>query len=253
MSYPPSPRHQRAAGPGYPSYSDPQQTETFVRLPANDPSLHPDRYANDLFWIMFDDRAGRLVCEQHVAGLGLAAAMLVEVAVGGWVTVERSMVQMVRDWVPPRDVATHVLVEQISAEPQALPVREWLDYLSQRAFDEVVARLVRARTLVKEERRRLLRPTVAYSAVNRNDAAWPRARLSTSIGGGRGVGAFDTVLLALCDATGLLDAVLESVPARKRTAVASDANAYLSRAHPATAAIVRTLKDVVTDSAAALA
>jgi hypothetical protein len=250
MSYPPSPRHQRAAGPVSSPYTDPQQV---MRLPANDPSLHPDRYANDLFWIMFDDRAGRLICEQHVAGLGLAAAMLVEVAVGGWVTVERSFVWIARDWVPPRDVATHVLVEQISTEPEALPIREWLDYLSQRAFDEVVDRLVRARTLIKEERRRLLRPSVAYTAVNRNDAAWPRARLSTSISGDRGVGSFDTVLLALCDATGLLDAVLESVPARKRTAVASDAHAYLSHAHPATAAIVRTLKDVVTDSAAALA
>jgi hypothetical protein len=161
---------------------------------------------------------------------------------------------MGRNWVPPRDVATHVLVDQISAEAKALPVREWLDYLSQRAFDEVVARLVRARKLIKEERRRLLRaPSVAYTAVNRNDAAWPRARLSTSIEGGRGVGSFDTVLLALCDATGLLDTVLESVPARRRSAVASDADEYLSHAHPATATIVRTLKDVVTDSAAALA
>jgi hypothetical protein len=155
--------------------------------------------------------------------------------------------------VPPRDVATHVLVEEISSEPKALPVREWLDYLSKRSFDEVVERLVRAQTLIKEERRRLLRSSVAYSAVNRNDAAWPRARLSTSIRGDRGVGSFDTVLLALCDATGLLDTVLESVPARKRTAVASDANTYLSHAHPATAAIVRALKDAVTDSAAALA
>ena len=190
---PPSPRPEAALG------SRPAGSEPWPLI------------ADDLFWLAHDDTA-RLVVDAELLGLGLACALLTELAWDRRIGVEDDLL-IITDRQPPRNGLAHEILEQICTEPAPVAVQDWLRYLAPDAFARVARRLVRAGHLEETVRRRLLRrPATLYEPTDANTAYWPFARLNNGIETGRELSEQDRVLVGVCLAIGAHSHVLNRTP-----------------------------------------
>ncbi|GAB1641494.1 hypothetical protein KRMM14A1259_19170 [Krasilnikovia sp. MM14-A1259] len=146
-----------------------------------------------------------------VAGLGLAAALLAELALTDTIVVEHDQVFVIRH-APPGDALAHTVLDQLVGEQTAHTVRTWLAFLSQTSYDEVASRLLRSGHVRAEASRRLLIKTTIYVPTDANVAAWPWARLSTRLRNGQPLNGFDTVLAGLTLAADLHRHVVDGIP-----------------------------------------
>jgi hypothetical protein len=146
-----------------------------------------------------------------VAGLGLAAALLAELALTDAIVIERDQV-FVASRRPPSDALAHTVLDQLAGEATAHTVRTWLAFLSQNSYDQVAARLLRSGHVRAEVTRRLLTRVTTYVPTDANVAAWPWARLSTRLRNGQPLDGFDTVLVGLVLAIDLHRHVLDGAP-----------------------------------------
>ncbi|GID29531.1 GOLPH3/VPS74 family protein [Paractinoplanes brasiliensis] len=163
--------------------------------------------ADDLFRLAHRDHDGRPLLDEHVTGLGLAAALLAELVLARRLALPGGQVIIV-DAEPPIDALAHTVLDRLAAERAALPVRTWLAYLARTAHHDVADRLSRAGHLRKRTERRLLGRRVRYVPTDMNTAAWPWARLSGRLKKGQPLDGFDTVLGGLVLATDLYRTVL---------------------------------------------
>jgi hypothetical protein len=172
--------------------------------------------ADDLFRLAHRDHDGRPLLDEHVTGLGLAAALLAELVLAKRLALPGGQVIIV-DAEPPIDALAHTVLDRLAAERAALPVRTWLAYLARTAHQDVADRLTRAGHLRKTTERRLLGRRVRYVPTDMNTAAWPWARLSGRLQKGQPLDGFDTVLGGLILATDLYRTVLLGHPADLET------------------------------------
>ncbi|MFC6566574.1 GOLPH3/VPS74 family protein [Actinoplanes utahensis] len=205
--HPPAAPHQ--PGPGQPSHvpSTPQQPG-----PARAPDEPWPRIADDLYWLAHNDHA-KLVVDTELIGLGLACAVLSELAWTRWIDVHHDLLIVVGRQPPPNTLAREVW-EQLCAEPAPVPVPDWLRVLAPGAVDGVARRMVQSGDLEATTRTRLLRgPVTVYRPTDMNAFYWPTARLNNSIETGRPLAEIDRVLVGLCVATGVHHHVLNKTPA----------------------------------------
>jgi hypothetical protein len=159
--------------------------------------------ADDLFQIMHDDgnAPGRLRTSPRTAALGLAGALLAELAFAERIALRGDTVTVIDVTAPP-DVAAHLVLADIAGEVVEHPVSTWVHYLADTAYRRVAHRLVRRGRIREEVHLRWLRRTSAFVPVDLNQAAWPAARLSTQYVKGR-LHTLDCVLSGLVCAVGL--------------------------------------------------
>jgi GNAT superfamily N-acetyltransferase len=155
------------------------------------------RLAEDLFWVMHRDRDGSLLVHPRIAGLGLAAALLSGLISAETLTIRDGLIG-VHDRQTPDDGIALLVVTQMRCEPRDHPVRTWLDFLARDTYEHITRWLVRTGRLRTIER--MLR-SPRHEPVSMNDAAWPRARLSTTVGRRLAPDPFDTALIGLLFAT----------------------------------------------------
>jgi hypothetical protein len=167
--------------------------------------------ADDFFRLCHNDYTGRLLLHPRVAGIGLAAALIGELAFTQKIAVDRAYVRVVAR-TPPTDALAHTVLDHMSGEAQVLSIRTWLAFFSGFAYDEVAQRLMRARHVRPEESRRLLRRTVTYVPTDVNTAAWPTARLSMRLRQHQPLDHGDTFLAGLAYATDLHLYLLDGAP-----------------------------------------
>jgi Golgi phosphoprotein 3 GPP34 len=175
------------------------------------------RVADDLFFIALDDRNGLMRVHSDVVGLALAGALLVELALHKWIEVDDDSVEPSADAARresvPWDALAHKILDTVLGQHEVLSPREWIEFLSVTAEQEVADRLARANRIVVEHRRRGFRKGYAYEPADANAAAWPRARLSEHCRAHRDLNGHDIALAGLCHASGLLRDVLVAAPA----------------------------------------
>lgn len=175
------------------------------------------RVADDLFFIALDDRNGLMRVHSDVVGLALAGALLVELALHEWIEVDDDSVEPSADAARresvPWDALAHKVLDTVLGQHEVLSPREWIEFLSVTAEQEVADRLARANRIVVEHRRRGFRKGNAYEPADANAAAWPRARLSEHCRAHRDLNGHDIALVGLCHASGLLRDVLVAAPA----------------------------------------
>lgn len=163
----------------------------------------------DEFWLLaHDDSTGRPRLSGRVLGLGLAGALLGELLESQNVAVGQGLVY-ITSRTPPPDALAHTVLDQIDSEVQHHPVRTWLAFFGRTADDVVAQRLMRAGLLRKESSRKLLKQVTVYRPVDANRAAWPMARLSTTLRRQSPVPDGDAFLAGLALATGLDRAILD--------------------------------------------
>lgn len=217
--YPPGSSGRHAQPPGAAVHPPPPAVAPSVSaacpVPPPAPEIPADQrvdkpLAVDLFLMAHRDTTGKPILHRDVTALGLAAALLAELVYARVVTVERERVMVLRATPCDEPIADRI-VRNMRAEPQALPVPMWLEYLARTAYDDVAGRLVAA-----GRARRVRRwADVRYQPVDSHDAAWPTARMATRLRQGAVPDAGDTALLGLVVATDLHRHVLDGMPAHR--------------------------------------
>ncbi|NUR58993.1 MAG: GPP34 family phosphoprotein [Catenulispora sp.] len=165
------------------------------------------RLADDFFLMVHDDLSGRPRLSDRIFGIGLAGALLSELVVLQAIDVVKGVVRQIADRLPAGDTdAASPLIADVFRDVQAeqsLPVRDWLNYLSQRASDDVARRL-EAEGLV------YLKPS-PFKALGRPgrwlphdlaSAGWPAIDVKLKIYNGR-ADQHTLMLFGLARATGL--------------------------------------------------
>jgi hypothetical protein len=163
------------------------------------------------FWMVaHDDRTGRSRLSPRLTGLGLACALLGELAFDDAVAVQDGVL-VATSWIPPEDALTHTVLDHLHGEA-GLSVGTWLQYLSRTAVDDVAARLVRLQVVRPVLERKLLARRTVYLPVDRNRAVLPTARLTMALLNQKPLPPRDVFLLGLAQATGLHRRLLEYAP-----------------------------------------
>jgi Golgi phosphoprotein 3 (GPP34) len=164
--------------------------------------------ADEFFLIAWDTAgSGAPLLHPRATSLGLAGALLGELALAQRITIWRAEMR-VTDPRPVDDVlGRRVLHEMINA-PEHTDVRTWLAYLARNSVADVAGRLTDAGLLRRAESRLLWRRSVRYLATNYVRAAWPAVRVEKMLVGGERMTPADMALAALVEATGLLDTIL---------------------------------------------
>ena len=169
--------------------------------------------ADDLFFVMHDDRTGKPRLHPRAIGLGLAAGLLGELMLFARLTIRDGVLTVVDDR-PPRDAVIHALLDHVIDEPRPHGLRTWLAFFSQGAGEQVAKRLERAGYVTRVEPRWPRRSGVRWVPTDMSTAAWPAARLRHRLHREEPLATPDVVLAGLVDATGLSPQVLWGVNAR---------------------------------------
>jgi hypothetical protein len=159
------------------------------------------RLADDFFLMVHDDMSGRSRLSPRILGIGLAGALLGELAVYGAVRIKNGRLRPT-DAKPPPDELADSVAQDVRSEPP-LPVRDWLDYLSQEALARVGRRL-EAEGLVSYKPPRMRLPGLAgrWTPTDDSTARWPAVDVNLKIHNGT-ADAHHLMLFGLTRATGL--------------------------------------------------
>jgi hypothetical protein len=192
--------------------------------------------ADEFFLIAWDTAvSGTPLLHGQATSLGLAGALLGELALQERVAVRDAQVE-VTDRSPVPDPLAQSVLKLIVTTPEHTDVRTWLAYLAQNTVEAVAGRLLQAGLVVREESRTLLwRKGVRYLATDYAKGAWPSARVEMLLVNGRPMTPADMALVAMTEATGLLDSVLTDPHGRR------NARRYLSTVM---ATMPRSLRDL---------
>lgn len=167
----------------------------------------PGLLADDFYLMSHDSMSGEPLLTERVAGLGLAAALLAELAVHRRIDLAGDSVVVI-DRSPPPDALTRRMLGVIQAERHA--VRDWLAFFGRTAVDDVAARLVHLGHLGRRGSRIPWR-TTRWAPLHPNSAALPGATLCTKLIRGEPLGEHDTILAGLTAVTGLDEQLLWEV------------------------------------------
>jgi hypothetical protein len=99
--------------------------------------------ADDLYLLAHGDRTGRPLLARRALGIGLAGGLLAELMLGGGISLRGDgSVAAHRSW-PADDLARRVR-DQVAAEREPRPLREWLLFFARTAAADVARRLEQA-------------------------------------------------------------------------------------------------------------
>ena len=103
------------------------------------------RPADDLYLVAHDDVTGRLRLHSRAAALGIAAALLAELMLGGQLTAAPgATLAAVKGAPAPGDALAARILGQVTAEREPLSTRDWLAFLARTAPADVAGRLAQA-------------------------------------------------------------------------------------------------------------
>jgi hypothetical protein len=112
------------------------------------------RIADDLYLIAHHEINGRPFLQPRAIGLGLAGALLAELAQTDLIRVWPEAIVVTGRSVPVQDGLGRAVLGQLRAEPDRHPARDWLQFLARTAARDVASRLQRAGYLTQGWSRR---------------------------------------------------------------------------------------------------
>ncbi|HEV2636805.1 MAG TPA: GPP34 family phosphoprotein [Actinocrinis sp.] len=167
----------------------------------------PGLLADDFYLLSHDSVTGEPLLTERVSGLGLAGALLAELAAHHRIDLAGGVVVVI-DRSPPPDALARRMLGLVQSEHHLL--RDWLEFFARTAVDDVAARLAHLGVLGRRRSRRPWRES-RWVPIHANSAALPAATLCTKLIRGEHLGAHDAVLAGLTTATGLDQQVLWEV------------------------------------------
>jgi Golgi phosphoprotein 3 (GPP34) len=175
------------------------------------PAYAEGRLADEFFLMAHDDESGRTRLPERITGLGLAAALLGELALDERIELRAGLLD-----VPPRGAGLPAPADDLTARvlqylvAEQHPVRTWLAFFARTARDDVAGRLAAAGVVARKPRRRPWQPD-GWVPTSPNTGTLPAARLVTQLIRGRPLSEQQTVLVGLLLATGLDELILWEV------------------------------------------
>jgi hypothetical protein len=171
------------------------------------------RAADDLWLLAHDDVTGKPVIQPRPLGLGLAGALLAELALAGAVHVRHDHITVVAVRRRPADRLLARVLGQIEGEPDAHPAGEWLAYLARTAPGDVAARLEACGYLAHSSGLLPWRQG-RWVPIDRDSAFAPVLRVRAVLDAARPLTAEGVVLAGLADACGLGFRLAQYAPGR---------------------------------------
>lgn len=167
----------------------------------------PGPLADDFYLMCHENLTGEPLLTDRVTGIGLAGALLGELAAHRRIDLAGDTVVVV-DRRPPPDPLSGRMLGLLRDERH--PVRDWLAFFGRTAVDDVAARLVHLGVLVRRPSRIPWRGN-RWAPVHPNSAALPAATLCTRLIRGEPLNEHNTMLAGLSLATGLDERVFWEV------------------------------------------
>jgi hypothetical protein len=157
--------------------------------------------ADDLYLMAHHDVTGKPLVHPRALGTAVAGGLLAELMMGGCIGLrDDGTVAAGRTW-PGDDLARQVR-DQVAAEQDPHPVREWLLFLARTAAEEVARRLERSGYVTRAGGLGRWRPG-RWVPVNADWAFSPLIRVRAALDPSRPASAHGTVLAGLAVACGL--------------------------------------------------
>lgn len=163
--------------------------------------------ADEFFRLAHNDRTGRPLLSDGALGLGLAAALLGELAMVGRLTAGDGMIYVL-DRHPTEDPLSHAVLDHLATESEVRDIRTWLAFVGRTAVASVGQRMQRAGAVRPQVSRRLFKQATIYVPIDQNAAAAPWARLSTQLRRQEPMNTEDAFLAGLAAATGMAGHIL---------------------------------------------
>lgn len=170
--------------------------------------------ADELFVIAHHYQDGKPRLPGRLMGMAMSSAVLSDLALLDRVGVREGALLALNSTRPTDELGQSVL-SQLVAQPSALPVRDWLDYLGPSTLTAVGDRLVRAGVVDPQKKRRGWR----FVPFDRTAAFFKVGRLATMFDNEMPFSLPDAVLVSLVNAVGLLDLLPILSPAAARSRV----------------------------------
>lgn len=164
--------------------------------PGEDPAA---RIADDFFLVAHRDRDGKPALPPRVMGLAMVGALLTELALFRRAGIRDGLLVIVSD-MALREYVAQSLLAQILAQPQPLPVGDWLAYFAPSATDAVGHRLARAGVVHAHKRRRGWR----FVPTDSTGAFFRAGRLAVMLDNEKPLTHAEGALAGLVEAAGLL-------------------------------------------------
>ncbi|EXG79627.1 GOLPH3/VPS74 family protein [Cryptosporangium arvum] len=170
---------------------------------------------DELLLLAFDDAAGKPLVSTTTLDLGLAGAVLVELALAGRIAVEGKKVRVV-DPSPVDDPVAEAALDRIRASGKERDPRTWLTPLTKGLRNRILDRLVETGVVEREESRVLgLFRTVRYPALNPAPETAAHGRLDAAIRHNDLSGRHTAALASLVHAIDLGPKLFPDLPAKE--------------------------------------
>jgi hypothetical protein len=156
--------------------------------------------ADDLFLLAHDELSGKARLSAHVLSLGLAGALLVELALAEKISL-RGEVVVVTDAEPPAGALAETVHLRLLRSVAPRPVRDWLVFFADDALARVAGRLTQTGKLVAHPSR--LGRAARFEFTDSNGGAKAALVLCTKVMRRQPLDAPTAVLAGLVGATGL--------------------------------------------------
>jgi hypothetical protein len=169
--------------------------------------------ADDFFLMVNDDMSRHPRLPERIFGLGLAGALLCELAVLRAVAVDGEGLAVTDKFDPPTSPLAYEVLREVRSE-RRLPVRDWLNYLAAEAPDRVGERMA-AEALVyrKASRLKFLGVADRWMPMDPTTAEFPAIDVKLKVYNGK-ADIHHLVLFGLARATGLRHPSLFEVQSR---------------------------------------
>jgi hypothetical protein len=169
--------------------------------------------ADEYYLTAHRDYDGRPRLNSSALALGLAGALLIELALHRKLRINTQQLELVvaNSDTPPPDATAHTVLDQLVAEPEIKSISTWLQFLSQSAPQRVAERLVRAGMVRPQQSGPPWRRSVLYPPFDANEAILPAIRIKGVASRREPVTLSDALLAGLAGATGLDGFVLQDL------------------------------------------
>jgi len=157
--------------------------------------------ADDLYLMTHHEVSGRPLLQPRALGIGLAGGLLAELMLAGSITWWHDGA-MAPGRVLPADALARQVRDQIAAEREPHPAREWLLFVARTAAEDVAGRLERSGYLARAGGRWPLRPG-RWVPVDPDWAFSPLLRVRSALDPARPWSAYGAVLAGLAAVCGL--------------------------------------------------
>jgi hypothetical protein len=173
--------------------------------------------ADEFFLIAHRDYDGKPRLNSSALTLGLAGALLIELALHRRIRINPQQLELVvANPEPPPDATAHAVLDQLIAEPEIMSIATWLKFLGQTSTQRVADRLTRTGLVRPQLAGPPWKRSVLHPPLDANEAIVPAVRIQGIAARQQPLELSDALLTGLSAATGLDSFLLQDLNGESR-------------------------------------